>query len=180
MVDNIALSIAQRIKNTVPNHPSSVNVLKYALIVILNAVFGVVLSLLTSLFTGKTSEVILIIIAFALLRQLSGGYHIKSSDGCVIFSVMLFTTLSLFPTLDWVYIVIINSISALLALAYAPSKIDRQSKIPKRYYPYLKIASVLLISTNFLFLSSTISLAFLAQCISLIKGGEKNEEPNHA
>jgi accessory gene regulator B len=168
MVDNLALNIARRIKDTVPNHPSSVNVLKYALIVILNAVFGVALTLLISFFTGKTNEVIIIILSFAILRQLSGGYHIKSSDGCVIFTVLLFTSISL-VSLNSITIIILNSISVLLALIFAPSKIDKQSKIPKKYYPYLKIVSVLLITFNFFLQSSTISLAVFAQCISLIR-----------
>ncbi|WP_411830809.1 accessory gene regulator ArgB-like protein [Paenibacillus graminis] len=168
MVDNLALSIAKRIKNTVPNHPSSVNVLKYALIVILNAVFGVALSLLISILTDKTSEVIVIILSFALLRQLSGGYHIKSSDGCVIVSVLLFTALSLI-SLNSTAVIVINSCSVLLALFFAPSKIDKQSKIPKKYFPYLKIVSVLLITINFYLQYSTIAMAFFVQCISLIR-----------
>lgn len=172
MVDKLALGIAKKIKSIVPEHPSSVNVLKYALIVILNAVFGVSLSLLVSYLTGKTSEVIVIILAFALLRQLSGGYHIKSSDGCVIASVVLFTLLSLI-TINPMSVLVLNCISVLLALAYAPSKIDKQSKIPKKYYPFLKLVSVLLITTNLFLQSSTISLAFFAQCLSLIRSEKR-------
>lgn len=169
MVDNLALWIANKIKNTVPDHPSSVNVLKYALIVVLNALFSVAIALLISIFTDKTSEVIVIIITFASLRQLSGGYHIKSSDGCVIVSVLLFTLISLTPVIDSVLLLSINSVSVLLAIIYSPSKIDKQSKIPKKYYSYLKIVSALLITINFFFQSSTIALTFFAQCISLIQ-----------
>lgn len=168
MVDNLAFSIARRIKNMVPNHPSSVNILKYALIVILNAMFGIALSLLISILTGKTSEVIIIILSFALLRQLSGGYHIKSSDGCVIFTVFLFTLISLI-SLNSITVLILNCSSVLLALFFSPSKIDKQSKIPKKYYPYLKIVSVLLVTINFYLQSSTIAMAFFTQCISLIR-----------
>lgn len=159
MVDNLALSIARKIKNTVPDHPSSVDVLKYALIVILNTMFGIVLSLLISILTGKMNEVIVIILSFAVLRQISGGYHIKSSDGCVIFSVFLFTSLSLI-SLNSITILILNCSSVLLALFFSPSKIDEQSKIPRKYYPYLKIMSVLLITINFYLQSSIIALAF--------------------
>ncbi|WP_445935348.1 accessory gene regulator ArgB-like protein [Paenibacillus sp. FSL L8-0463] len=168
MVDNLALSIARKIKNTVPDHPSSVDVLKYALIVILNTMFGIVLSLLISILTGKMNEVIVIILSFAVLRQISGGYHIKSSDGCVIFSVFLFTSLSLI-SLNSITILILNCSSVLLALFFSPSKIDEQSKIPRKYYPYLKIMSVLLITINFYLQSSIIALAFFSQCISLIR-----------
>ncbi|WP_370511654.1 accessory gene regulator B family protein, partial [Paenibacillus odorifer] len=69
--------------------------------------FGIALSLLISILTGKTSEVIIIILSFALLRQLSGGYHIKSSDGCVIFTVFLFTLISLI-SLNSITVLILN------------------------------------------------------------------------
>ncbi|MFD1953760.1 accessory gene regulator B family protein [Paenibacillus thailandensis] len=167
MIDKLAYSLAVGIKNVVPEHPASIARLKYALSFILNAGFIIFLSLLLSIFTGKTGQVATLLFAFALLRQVSGGIHLKSGTMCVLATVSTATVLS-FVTYPDMYTLIITSISIVIVLLYAPSGIENQTRIPPKYYPLLKLVSVLLVSSNFVIESKMTSIAFLVQSLSLI------------
>lgn len=169
MIDFLALQTAQHIKKVVPNHPASINVLKHALSIIINMVFVVLLTLLMTLITGalvKTS--IIVMLVFAILRQITGGYHMKSGMGCVIASSLLFVILSMI-SLSNTAIVIINIASIGLILIYAPSNIEKQSRIPQKYYIYLKLLGAFLVATNLVILSSAVGLAVFAQSLLLIR-----------
>ncbi|WP_410514994.1 accessory gene regulator B family protein [Paenibacillus sp. BR2-3] len=168
MIDMVAAKLAMRIKRTVPDHPASEAVLKFALALVINALLIIILSISISLFTGRTQETIIILISFAILRQLSGGLHLKSGIWCVIGSTVIITILSLLhPTHLWIQI--LNVTGMLLALIYAPSRIERQSRIPSRYYPFLKASSFLLVASNLWIQSPVLALSFFMQCITLIK-----------
>ncbi|WP_249900433.1 accessory gene regulator B family protein [Paenibacillus sp. PK3_47] len=159
--------MAAGIKNTVPEHPASHAVLKFAIAAVLNVSFIISLTLGISVFTGQTSKAVLILISFALLRQVSGGVHLKSGTKCVLFTVTLFTLLS-YADLPGIYIQSMNLISLSLVLWLAPIGIDRQTRIPKRYWPLLKVIAAALILSNFLIGSSVIAASFLAQSVSLL------------
>uniref|UniRef100_UPI00403F44A4 accessory gene regulator B family protein n=1 Tax=Paenibacillus sp. FSL K6-1318 TaxID=2975291 RepID=UPI00403F44A4 len=126
------------------------------------------LSLFIGLCIGKLKEIITIMISFAILRSTSGGIHLKSGDKCVVVTTVLFTVISLID-LSTVLILLLNSLSILLAFMYAPSRIEEQSKIDPIHYPKLRILSIIIIATNFLFMSSVIAIAFFVQCLTLIK-----------
>lgn len=80
----MTFKLANQIKRTVPDHPASIPVLKYVLALIINASMIIVLTLLASFFTGRTAEAVTILVAFALLRQMSGGIHLKTGMACVV------------------------------------------------------------------------------------------------
>ena len=62
-----------------------------------------------------------------------------------------------------------NLVNIILVLLFAPSRIDKQTRISKKHYPLLKIISLFLVSTNFLIGSSVLAAAFLIQSLTLIK-----------
>jgi accessory gene regulator B len=167
MIDKLALSIATGIKNTVPDHPASIARLKYSLSFILNAVFIIVFSLLVSLLTGKTYEVAILLFSFAILRQVSGGIHLKSGTTCVVVTVAVANAFSFLEISNDVTLWF-TGISILIALIFAPSGIEKQTRIPQRFYPLLKIISVIIISSNFIIESDMAATAFLIQAISLM------------
>jgi accessory gene regulator B len=150
VIEKLSARTARAIKQTVPHHPTSEAVLKYALEGIYNATFIVSFTLLISIITGKTAEVAIILVSFALLRQLSGGKHLKSGLTCVVFTTVLFTLLS-FVSLALQTAQMMNIASVLLVAMFAPSQIEKQSRIPKKYYPVLKLAAAAMICTNFLY-----------------------------
>lgn len=168
MINSAALFIAKKIKSVVPEHPSSVNVLKFAIALVINAVAIISLSLIISLFTGKTLEVVQALISFAALRQVSGGKHINSGIWCVAVSTGIMTAVS-YAIFTTVVSMILTIASLILILIYAPSGIERQSRIPKRYYPLLKLISFLLVASNFLIQADVLSITFFIQALLLIK-----------
>ena len=97
MISLLAEKIAKYIKIHIPDHPASVNVLKHSISFILNVLFVVSLSLLVSVFTQKTFEAGIILISFAMLRQVSGGIHLKSGVLCVILTTLGITIVSYTP-----------------------------------------------------------------------------------
>ncbi|NEU25285.1 accessory gene regulator ArgB-like protein [Paenibacillus ottowii] len=169
MIETVALKLANQIKRTVPDHPASVPVLKYALALILNATMIIVLTLFASFFTGRMVEAVTILIAFALLRQVSGGIHLKTGMACVVVTSVAFTYISCI-SLNNGWTNLFTGIALILVLCFAPSRIEKQSRIPVRFYPLLRLLSSLLVCTNFVIGSSVVAVAFLLQSLTLIRG----------
>ena len=169
MINRLAQLIAVRIKLVVPDHPASVNVLRYSISFFLNALFIIIISLILALGTHRIPETAIVLTAFAVLRQVSGGAHLKSGTLCVIVSTTLITVLSFMSFLNNSYIFWINVTSLLLVSLFSPSRIDHQTRIQVRYYPLLKCLSILIVCSNFLIGSSVLASTFLAQSITLIR-----------
>lgn len=169
MIEPLAQKLAVHIKSVVPDHPSSVAVLKHSIAISLNAVSIVLITLLLSWFTGKTKEAAILLVMFALLRQLTGGIHLKTGLGCIAVTSLSFTVLS-FVTMDNWWTIGATLVSMVLILMYAPAGIERQSKIPPRFYPILKLIAFILVGTNVLILSPILAVCFLAQSLTLIRG----------
>lgn len=167
MIEDWAGRLAANIKRSVPEHPASYAVLKYALSVILNVVSIVSITLLVSMLTGRTKEAVLILISFALLRQASGGVHIKSGTLCVLVTTALFTLISYIRLAD-LYAAAITAVSLVIILWLAPIDIDRQTRIPKRHWSKLKVVAALFVMSNFFIGSSVVALSYLAQSLSLM------------
>ena len=171
MIELMAGRMAEGIKRRAPEHPASVAVLKHALAVLINTISIIVFSLTGALFTGNMKQIITIMLAFALLRMVSGGLHLKTGSMCVLVTTSLFLFLS-FVELKESSNFILNSISLILALIFAPSGIEKQSRINKKYYPLLKFLSAIMISLNFWIGSSTIAASFFVQALTLISRKE--------
>jgi accessory gene regulator B len=168
MIDNMAHRIAVSIKKNVPDHPTSIAVMQHSLSFILNTAFIISLSLIISFFTNKIGETAMALIAYAMLRQVSGGAHLKSGVLCVVVSTPMIVAISLM-SYNSNLVLIINVLAVVLTLLLAP-KIHRRTRIKPEYYPLLKILSVLIISTNFFFESPVLASAFIIQSLTLIPG----------
>ena len=168
MIERLADITAAWMKELVPEHPASVGVLKYGLHIIYNTLLTLVLCVAPALVLGQTAEVLVALAAFASLRAISGGFHFASPVACAIASSVTMLLLS-YVQLEAPYMFILTAISVVFAAIYAPSNIEEQTRIPKRYFRHLKIASILLISSNFLIMSPIIAAAFAVQSISLVR-----------
>ncbi|MUG64727.1 hypothetical protein CHH75_04155 [Paenibacillus sp. 7541] len=173
MIDSLSLKLAEGLKKHVPDHKASIPVLKRGLDVILNTVGILVMSLGISLITGNTREVVIILLSFGLLRQLSGGFHLQSNVGCILLSSFLFTSLS-FLQPGQAITVALTCISIVLVLFFAPSGITGYTRIRPKYYPALRISSAVLVASNLFILSPVVAVSFFAQSLTLIHriGGE--------
>ncbi|WP_019909609.1 accessory gene regulator B family protein [Paenibacillus sp. HW567] len=169
MIELLAAKMAFSLKRSVPDHPSSVEVFKFAIAMMLNVIFIVLATLGISLFTGHTGEAAAILISFALLRQLTGGIHLKSNLQCTVVSTLTFTGISLL-VLPELWTVLATTAALLAILLLAPVGIDQQSRIPPKYFPYMKLAALLLVASNYFILSPVLALSFLAQSVTLVLG----------
>lgn len=167
MINIVSKRIASNIKSVVPEHPKSEQVLAYSISFLLNTISVILLTLLVSLFTGRIIEAVIVLFSFALLRQVSGGYHFESAWLCIVVSTVNVTLIS-YANFGYSTIIILTCISLLIALIYAPSRISKQTRIPKKYYPMLKALSMLIISTSFIFGSPVLATSFFVQSLTLI------------
>lgn len=176
-IDSFAEGMARRIKKINSEETASIEVMKYGLLIFINFASIVTTSILISLIIGTFPETILVLFSFAILRALTGGYHLKSSASCIVVSTLIITVITLIP-LNHSFFLLFNLLSILLILCFAPFGIENQSNVPKRYYPLLKWVSIVLVASNFLIKSDVLAVCFLAQSIMLIhlKGGDKYEK----
>ncbi|MFD0712719.1 accessory gene regulator ArgB-like protein [Paenibacillus sp. GCM10027626] len=170
MINSLANILAIRIKSKVPEHPASVAVLQYSLLFILNSLSIIVLTMCISLFTGKIFETFVALTAFAVLRQVSGGYHLKSGLLCIIISTTVIVLLS-FTDCNSTVTMSLNIASAILVLMFAPSRIERQTRIPARYFPLLKVMALCLIIISGVISYPVLAMTFFAQSLTLIRIG---------
>lgn len=166
-MNTLSYKLATIIKQSNPQETGSVEVMQYALNLILNSLLIVIVSLLIGWFTGSFADTAIVLFSFALLRFFSGGKHLKTAAACNVFSITLCSSL---PHISYLFtdnLWLINIASLLLILAFAPNP-DVNAQIPLHWYPWMKAVSVLLVGSNFLFASNVIALAFFAQCLTII------------
>lgn len=168
MIDALSSKVAHSIKQANPDHPASFNVLKFAVAGVINVVGTIIIALVAALFLGHVWPTVLALASFAMLRSVSGGYHLNSSSLCMLITAAAANIIP-YIVLPQPAILTMTLVSMLLAFLYAPTNIEKSSRIPSRYYPVLKAVAVLLVSTNLFIHSSVIAICFLLQCLLLVK-----------
>jgi accessory gene regulator B len=166
-IETIANRIAVSINN---NHPesSSVAVLKYALIAVINLIVTMSIVFIIAAITGDVIPAIVAIVAFPVLRYVSGGLHLSSSNMCNILTASFMLIAIYTPNNFWYNGFILNILTIIVLFLCAPSGIKR-SKLDKKYYPILKFIAILLVSTNFLLQSHVLSIVFFIQSLTTTK-----------
>ncbi|MGV2788094.1 ABC transporter permease, partial [Clostridium perfringens] len=94
IIEAVAARIAIGIKSQVPDHKASVSVLKHSIAILLNIVLIVTFTLAIAFLTGKVAQAATALIGFAILRQFSGGIHVRTGAGCILITTGLFTLTS--------------------------------------------------------------------------------------
>lgn len=177
MIEAAAGRLAKHIKSVVPDHPTPEEDLNHSLIIIINFFTVVGLAMIGAIFTGQFKETLLLLQCFAILRQLTGGLHLESSTWCAVATAGAATALSL-VTLNDSWVITLTAGAAVLVALYAPSGIERQTIIPPRFFPILRVVGTLVVASNFWFNSSVAAIAFFVQALTLVanehftKGGE--------
>lgn len=151
----------------------SADVIEYALKILINTFSITLLALLVGLATHKLPETVAAIIGLSTLRFVTGGYHIRSGIACIGVSVFVLSIIPHFavPAL-WIYI--LTGFSLLLVALLAPANFDKHAWASEKQYPFLKLIGIIIVSSNFFIVSSTLALVFALQAISLLfkEGGE--------
>jgi accessory gene regulator B len=171
IITKLSEYLADSIRNSNPQ-ASSFIVLRYALITILNALLIISIVVFIGIMTGKLLLSIVAVFAFPVLRYFSGGMHLKSSTICNIISTVIILICVYTPISYWYTGVVLNILSIVCLLLFAPSGI-KQSKMKKENYKYLKLIALFIVSLNFFFQLPVLSMAFFAQSITTMPVFEK-------
>ena len=166
MIDSVALKLAEAIKRTEPSRTASIEVMKFSLIVLIHTAITFSIIALVGILTHSFMSTMMGLLAFIILRFVSGGLHLKKAINCSIVSVVLITTAPHVPLTKDITI-IITIVSLIIILILAPANIENHARIPKKYFPLLKGISAVIVCANFFILSSTVALVFLIQAITL-------------
>jgi len=169
----LATRLAEGIVKEAPEFSTRVGRIRHTLVFLLNIIPIIVLTTIIGLVTGRLAEMWTVLLSFAILRQVSGGLHMGTSEMCILVTTIGATVLS-FAQFPLAAIHIMTLVSLILVLIFAPSRIEGRTLFPKKHFKYLKAAAAILVLSNFLVQSSEIAAAFLAQSLMLIrlKGGE--------
>ncbi|MGX4584010.1 accessory gene regulator B family protein [Paenibacillus chitinolyticus] len=141
--------------------------MKYALSVLINLLIVVGLCLLIGYIDGKFVETVVAVGSFVGLRMVSGGFHFKSLEVCVIVSVALLTGVPILAPYVSSLNVWLVVLSLLLVLLKAPTSFSG-TRLTDRHKPLFKGLSVALVCSNFFIGSPVIAVSFLLQSLLLI------------
>lgn len=166
-MNSLANRIAVSIKKANPEETHSVEVMEYALGIILNTLLIIVSTAIIGLFMDRFAECMTFLLCFCILRLSSGGFHLNTALACNIVTTFISTALPSFITLSDTVLWIANIISLVIMLVFAPNP-DKNVRIPTSMYPMLKLVSIAMVSSNFFLQSTVIGLAFLAQSLTVI------------
>ncbi|WP_256846886.1 accessory gene regulator B family protein [Paenibacillus sp. Pae108] len=166
-VESIADYLANAIHKHDPN-ASSVGVLRYGLITMINLVITISIVLIISVATGDVLPALLSIAGFPILRYVSGGLHLKSSHMCNVITAS-FMLISIYTPIEyWYNGFVLNVAAATIIFIYAPTGIKKSTLDPK-HYPVLKWIGVGIVSLNFIFQSHVLALVFFIQALTTTK-----------
>ncbi|MBE1441154.1 accessory gene regulator B family protein [Paenibacillus sp. OAS669] len=161
-IDSSAHAIAKCIRRNYSEAGSEI-ALRYAISLLINTLTAICVAVIITFFTGHVAECIVGIISFIVIRYVSGGMHMSSSLSCCILSIIIFITISNFTFHYSVAFFIIDSLSLIIFIITAPNNIKNVSSINEKYYPLLKLISVIFVGCNFIINSTVLSAAFIIQ-----------------
>ncbi|WP_310550169.1 accessory gene regulator ArgB-like protein [Paenibacillus glufosinatiresistens] len=172
-MNTLAHKIALSIKRSNAEQTASVEVMQYALGIILNTLLVIAGSALLGWMFGFMAQSLLCLAAFVLLRFFSGGFHLRTAAACNVSSIFICVGLPLLVPYAESVLFILNAAALILMLVFSPNP-DINTQIPARLYPAMKGISVVLVLINFFVQSSVIGLAFLAQSLTVIPWERRN------
>lgn len=169
MINEVSDKLSIYLKTKYPKELPSLSIVRYSIKFLIANITPVVFLIISSLVFRRFSEVLVALVGFSVLRMFSGGYHIKSADICVVASIVtIYLIVVISPNIVNI-VKVIDLISIVLVVIYAPSNINKQTRIKEKYYIYLKIISVFIVAINLIIQSEILTVAFFIQSISLIR-----------
>ncbi|MFC6458720.1 MULTISPECIES: accessory gene regulator B family protein [Paenibacillus] len=168
VIDQSAEYLAKSIRNNHAGAGSEI-ALKYSLILLINTSLAMIISIMICLATGHLLQCLLGIFAYMLIRFVSGGMHMSSSLSCCLLSIVIFVTIAFTTHTYNSFFIILDIISLITFFITAPNNIQDVSKISPKYYPYLRILAIIIVSSNFFIQSSILSTAFFIQAFLTTK-----------
>lgn len=173
MIDKFATNISTKLVHNFPDEMPSLSVTRYGIKFILSNVLPITLLVLIGLISNMLTEIVICITSFSTLRMVSGGYHAKNPEVCLIISTITIVLIAKFGYIFSEYSIFLCITSMWLVFRYAPSNIKNQTKILEKHFKYLKVISILIIIIGFIIDNYLITASLFVQSTLLIrrKGG---------
>jgi len=175
MINKLSLGIATYLKQIDNDNTPSIDVMKYALYIILHNIITIISIVLIAFVLQEPISTLIALAYFMVLRFFAGGYHLHSSTWCTILSIT-FVCVAPFIELSMVWIIIVNAIAVILLAIYSPRNFKGYARIPEKYYPIMKVVAIAIGSSNFIWLDSSLAAILILQSALLLppeKGGEQ-------
>lgn len=174
ILESLSRHIAKKIKEYDPEGPGSIAVLEYGIGIKMNLYFGILLTVIFGMLFSDLLHSVLALLSFMTIRKYSGGVHLPITI-CAIVTGLAASLIPLF-NLSSSAILVTNIVSVSVMVIFSPNNYEDESHV--EFGPWSKFISVIIVSTNFLFESSILAIAFLAQSILVVpiysqKGGEE-------
>lgn len=176
LFEAFAEKVAIAMKKVVPERTSSVEIMKYGLLVLMNGLSVIILSLCIATMMGILKESIYTMLSITILRLFAGGFHFKSSTACILFSTLLIVALPTIP-ISHTWTVYLTLFSVIILWIFAPSGIYGQTRISKDHYPVLRWCSIIIVAGNFFLFSDILAKSFFTSSLLTVKlGGNRHAE----
>lgn len=174
MIDSFATKVSTRLVEKFPDELPPLGITRYGIKFLISNVMPVIFLVIAGLLMNTLSDIVICYLAFSILRMVSGGYHAKNPEMCLVISTVLLISIAKFGHLLSDYLLIMNILSLILVIVFAPSNIENQTKILQKHFKYLKIISITIILIGFLLDNYSISSSLLIQSLLLarLRGGE--------
>ncbi|WP_157793910.1 accessory gene regulator B family protein [Paenibacillus donghaensis] len=167
MIDTFSIKMAQWLVGDYPDEMPSFVQTKYSVKFIITNIIPIVSLIIIALITGDYLEYAKAAIPFVILRQFSGGYHIKNADICVIVSISLIYLIVNYSYLLYDHHKVILLVSIMMCLIYSPSKIASKTIVKKENHFIFKVISVAIIIICILIFDIIISTSIFIQSLLL-------------
>jgi len=169
----LADHLAVKIHSANPHHSVSLPVQRYAIESIITNSIVYIAALGIGALLGQTLQVLTVIVAFPLLRFITGGRHFTSPTACITTTIIGFNVIPIlakYINSDTV-ILALTLLSLLLCIVFAPQ--GKRSIV--KQHQIIKLAGGAIIAVNFVVVSPVLAITFLLQAVTLIhikKGGD--------
>ncbi|MFC3772265.1 accessory gene regulator ArgB-like protein [Paenibacillus sp. GCM10012303] len=166
MIERLAKQLAVSIKTANPERTSSVEVMKFSLIILLNALSIIILTMSIGMITGVFNEAVIVIIGFALLRFFSGGLHLPTSEWCIAASTAVLVVVAHLPIYGYTSWVTLASL--VLVVLFAPARVEEHHRIAQTKTMLFKAVAILIVASNFFWSSDALAKALLVQSLLVL------------
>lgn len=166
-VERLALAWAKSIHNNGGHPDVSVGTMRYAIQLWISIALIFSITAVCSAFLGNTTEALTTLFVIGFLRYFSGGWHFRSLELCIGFTVAIATMIPVIPDIGYEGLILMNSVSLLLVLALAPT--GHGQKFRSEQQPIVfRWLSVAIVAANLAYLSQVTTIAILIQSLTLI------------
>ncbi|WP_164763005.1 accessory gene regulator B family protein [Paenibacillus humicus] len=147
--------------------PPPIGVIAYSLDIIANTVSITAATLAIGLMSGNLSGMMTCLGALAALRFVSGGVHLPTSAACIALSTAIITTIPYLPLSPGVNQTITAAAFIIVAVR-ATTNYDKHARIPRKYYPLMRIVACVIVASNFVIASDILALTYIVQAVTLL------------